>query len=416
MVNGWDQIYVERHGKLMLTEKQFTSNDQVLAVIRRIVAPIGRRVDESSPMVDARLTDGSRVNAIIPPLCLTGPTITIRKFARTPYTHRGPDPLRLDHAARWPTSSSCASTTGATSSSPAAPARARRPLLNIALAASSRTTSASSRSRTPPNCACSRTTSSRWRAGRRTSRGRASHHPRSGHQRPAHAARPHRRRRVPRRRGARHAAGHEHRPRRLADDAPRQHPRATRCAAWRRWCSWPASTCRRAPSASRSASAINLIVHQSRLPDGTRKVVSICEVIGSDESGVQLPGDLHLQADRGGPRERQGHRRTGAHRYHPRDPRASALRGRGGGRVVVHCAARRGLMIRALLRDSCKESGKPVTGASPKGFGRGARPGPAGGCRDFRPKCSHIRELHRRDATRLPRAVTRISGRRRTAG
>ncbi len=86
MVNGWEHVYVERHGKILLTEKQFTSNEQVMAVIRRILAPIGRRVDESSPMVDARLADGSRVNAIIPPLCLTGPTITIRKFARTPYT------------------------------------------------------------------------------------------------------------------------------------------------------------------------------------------------------------------------------------------------------------------------------------------------------------------------------------------
>ena len=87
MVNGWERVYIERHGKIVLTEKQFTSNEQVLAVIRRILAPIGRRVDESSPMVDARLADGSRVNAIIPPLCLTGPTITIRKFARTPFTH-----------------------------------------------------------------------------------------------------------------------------------------------------------------------------------------------------------------------------------------------------------------------------------------------------------------------------------------
>ena len=87
MVNGWEHLYIEREGKIVLTEKQFTSNDQVLAVIRRILAPIGRRVDESSPMVDARLADGSRVNAIIPPLCLVGPTITIRKFARTPYTY-----------------------------------------------------------------------------------------------------------------------------------------------------------------------------------------------------------------------------------------------------------------------------------------------------------------------------------------
>jgi pilus assembly protein CpaF len=86
MVNGWDKVYVERHGKIELTNKQFTSNDQVMAVIRRILAPIGRRVDESSPMVDARLADGSRVNAIIAPLCLTGPTVTIRKFAATPFT------------------------------------------------------------------------------------------------------------------------------------------------------------------------------------------------------------------------------------------------------------------------------------------------------------------------------------------
>lgn len=82
MVNGPDQIYVERNGKLQLTENRFTSAQSLLAIIDRIVAPLGRRIDESSPMVDARLADGSRVNAIIPPLALTGPTITIRKFAR----------------------------------------------------------------------------------------------------------------------------------------------------------------------------------------------------------------------------------------------------------------------------------------------------------------------------------------------
>jgi len=86
MVNGWERIYVERRGKIELTDKQFTSNEQVLSVIRRILAPIGRRVDESSPLVDARLPDGSRVNAIIPPLALTGPTLTIRKFASRPLT------------------------------------------------------------------------------------------------------------------------------------------------------------------------------------------------------------------------------------------------------------------------------------------------------------------------------------------
>ena len=82
MVNHAEQIYVERDGRLEQSDKAFSSNKAVLGVIERIVAPIGRRIDESSPLVDARLKDGSRVNAIIPPLALRGPTITIRKFRR----------------------------------------------------------------------------------------------------------------------------------------------------------------------------------------------------------------------------------------------------------------------------------------------------------------------------------------------
>ncbi|MBQ4106867.1 MAG: Flp pilus assembly complex ATPase component TadA [Lentisphaeria bacterium] len=84
MVNGPDRIYVEKAGKLYRTDTAFADSDQVLAAIERIVSPLGRRIDESSPMVDARLPDGSRVNAVIPPLSLSGPTITIRKFSRTP--------------------------------------------------------------------------------------------------------------------------------------------------------------------------------------------------------------------------------------------------------------------------------------------------------------------------------------------
>jgi pilus assembly protein CpaF len=80
LVNNKDQIYVERMGKLELTNKKFVSNNQVRQIIERIIAPLGRRIDESVPMVDGRLVDGSRVNAIIPPLSLTGPTLTIRKF------------------------------------------------------------------------------------------------------------------------------------------------------------------------------------------------------------------------------------------------------------------------------------------------------------------------------------------------
>ncbi|WP_010647759.1 CpaF family protein [Oceanobacillus massiliensis] len=86
MVNGPKQVYAERNGKLGLTKIQFRDDEHVMAVLEKIVAPLGRRIDESSPMVDARLMDGSRVNAIIPPLALNGPTITIRKFSKDPFT------------------------------------------------------------------------------------------------------------------------------------------------------------------------------------------------------------------------------------------------------------------------------------------------------------------------------------------
>ena len=82
MVNNKDEVYVERRGMIEFTDKKFISNTQVKSVIERIIAPIGRRIDESVPMVDARLADGSRVNAIIPPLALTGPSLTIRKFRK----------------------------------------------------------------------------------------------------------------------------------------------------------------------------------------------------------------------------------------------------------------------------------------------------------------------------------------------
>jgi pilus assembly protein CpaF len=86
MVNAHDRIYIERLGKIERTEAAFVDNAHLLRIIDKIVSQIGRRVDEASPMVDARLPDGSRVNAIIPPLALKGPTLTIRKFSRDPYT------------------------------------------------------------------------------------------------------------------------------------------------------------------------------------------------------------------------------------------------------------------------------------------------------------------------------------------
>jgi pilus assembly protein CpaF len=95
MVNGAKQIYVERHGKIFREPATFESDDHLMRIIDRIVAPLGRRIDESSPYVDARLPDGSRVNAIIPPISLVGPTLTIRKFAR--------DPITADQLIEWGT-------------------------------------------------------------------------------------------------------------------------------------------------------------------------------------------------------------------------------------------------------------------------------------------------------------------------
>jgi pilus assembly protein CpaF len=92
MVNGPDQVWVERNGRLSKTDVRFEDDEHVRRIIDRIIAPLGRRCDEASPMVDARLPDGSRVNAIIPPLSLIGPVITIRKFSR--------DLLTMDHLVR----------------------------------------------------------------------------------------------------------------------------------------------------------------------------------------------------------------------------------------------------------------------------------------------------------------------------
>lgn len=86
MVNGPKKIFVERNGKIQRVNYAFESDEHLMRIIERIVAPLGRRIDESSPTVDARLKDGSRVNAVIPPIALNGPTLTIRKFFKTPLT------------------------------------------------------------------------------------------------------------------------------------------------------------------------------------------------------------------------------------------------------------------------------------------------------------------------------------------
>src|SRR5690348_8396824 len=88
LVNRFDKVYVEKAGKLELTPLSFKDNTHLMQIIERIVSRVGRRVDESSPMVDARLADGSRVNAIIPPLAIDGPCLSIRRFGRDPITAR----------------------------------------------------------------------------------------------------------------------------------------------------------------------------------------------------------------------------------------------------------------------------------------------------------------------------------------
>jgi pilus assembly protein CpaF len=93
MVNGPGKVFVERQGKISLSQITFDNNEHLMRVIDRIVSPLGRRIDESSPYVDARLPDGSRVNAIIPPLALNGPTLTVRKFEK--------DPLRIEDLIRF---------------------------------------------------------------------------------------------------------------------------------------------------------------------------------------------------------------------------------------------------------------------------------------------------------------------------
>jgi pilus assembly protein CpaF len=86
MVNGAKNIYIERAGKITRVPMVFESDEHVMRIIDRIVAPLGRRIDESSPYVDARLPDGSRINAVIPPISLVGPVLTVRKFAKNPIT------------------------------------------------------------------------------------------------------------------------------------------------------------------------------------------------------------------------------------------------------------------------------------------------------------------------------------------
>ena len=125
MVNGSGTVYIEVAGKIQKTGIRFRDNQQLLNICQRIVSQIGRRVDESSPICDARLPDGSRVNVIVPPLALDGPALTIRKFKKDKLTLDQPGQVRLDHAGRRRDSAGSSAAAASTPSSPAAPAPAR---------------------------------------------------------------------------------------------------------------------------------------------------------------------------------------------------------------------------------------------------------------------------------------------------
>ncbi len=172
LVNTYTTVYVERRGVIEKTNVVFKDNAHLMHIIDKIVSAVGRRIDESAPMVDARLLDGSRVNIVIPPLAVDGPLLSIRRFGKTPLTAE--DLLR--YRALTPQMLEMLTQRGAraasTSSSPAAPAPAR-PRCSMCSPASSPQPSASSPSKTPPNCRSSRSTSPVSNAARPTSKAKA---------------------------------------------------------------------------------------------------------------------------------------------------------------------------------------------------------------------------------------------------
>ena len=171
MVNGHDSIYIERGGRLVKVEGKFADEPHLRRTIDKIVSRIGRRVDESSPMVDARLPDGSRVNAVIPPLAVDGSLLTIRKFSADPYTSNDLVAFGTYSQRTADFLSACVRgrlniiVSGSTGSG-------KTTTLNV-LSSFIPTASGSSPSRTPPSCSSTKTMSCGWSRGRRTSRARA---------------------------------------------------------------------------------------------------------------------------------------------------------------------------------------------------------------------------------------------------
>ena len=211
MVNGPKQIYVERRGKLELTDVQFRDDAHLMNICTKIVTRIGRRIDESRPLVDARLPDGSRVNIIIPPLAIDGASISIRKFSKktitldTMATSNSISPamatmLKIAARCRLNILISGGTGSGKTTLLERAVAHDRQRRAHGHDRRRRRIAIAAAACRPPRD------------AHRQPRRHRRNHDARPFEERAAYAAGPHHHRRVPRRRSARHAAGHEHRP------------------------------------------------------------------------------------------------------------------------------------------------------------------------------------------------------------
>ena len=280
LVNGPFDVFVERRGKLEKTSARFRDAQHLVSVAQRIAAAIGRRIDEASPMVDARLADGSRVNIVLPPLVLNGGTISIRKFPKHALTldamvrqqNLSPELAHLLQIA----------------------ARARLNILISGGTGSGKTTLLNAVSQhidtTERIITIEDAVELRLAAAARRADGDAPAEHRRGRpypaararpQRTAHAPRPHHRRRGARPRGLRHAAGDEYRARRLDDDGARQF--AARCAlpvenmVMMANLSLPLRAIR-----MQVASALNLVVHIERMRDGIRRVQNVAEIAGME--------------------------------------------------------------------------------------------------------------------------------------
>ncbi len=221
LVNRYDRVYIEKAGKLELTTLAFKDNTHLMQIIERIVSRVGRRVDESSPMVDARLADGSRVNAIIPPLALDGPCLSIRRFGREPVTAR----QMIENQTLTESMLELLS----------AMVKGRLNILVSGGTGAGKTTLLNVLSGYIPNSerivSIEDAAELADEAGKHCPAGNpAAQHRRQGsgpaaatrHQQLAYAPRPDRGRRGARRRSFRHVASHEHRPRRIADHRSRE--------------------------------------------------------------------------------------------------------------------------------------------------------------------------------------------------